>query len=242
MNKVLVLSALLLLSVPLLGQEETAWDAKFAAGGGFTPGWIVPDYSGINENIESFGLPKFSSSGFFATGGTGYISIAIIKNIRIGGMGLGGSVSNSTAFGGLRREAKYSVAMGGVTIEYTLPFIRSVAVSIGTIIGGGSNSIEYYENMGAETWGDIWSTDPPRANITTVNRKIYNDYFLISPTLNVDIPFYRFLAFRIGGGYNIALSNNWKIDNGQDVINVPSNVSSNSYFIQAGIFIGFFNY
>ncbi|MGE5498904.1 MAG: hypothetical protein ACM3Q2_12565, partial [Syntrophothermus sp.] len=74
------------------------------------------------------------------------------------------------------------------------------------------------------------------------HRTISNKYFLLSPTLNVDIPFYRFFAFRLGAGYNLALGNNWQADNGLELTNVPGDLNSNSLFIQAGIFIGFFNY
>lgn len=243
MNKriIPIIIVLLLASMRLSAQDETAWDAKFAAGGGYTPGWFMPDLTVINQKVESFGVGKFPASGFYAQGGTGFISIAIIKNIRIGGMGLGGSSKNSAVVQGKRREAVYSIGMGGLTIEYTMPFIKTVAVSAGVILGRGGSSVDLYENMGPENWDNVW-TDVSSQQAQTKHRTLSNSYFLISPTLNVDIPFYRFFAFRLGAGYNLALGNSWQADNGLELTNVPGDLNSNSLFIQAGIFIGFFNY
>lgn len=236
-----IVIVLLLFSVRLYSQDETAWDAKFAAGGGYTPGWFIPDLTVINQNVESFGVGKFPTSGFFAQGGTGFISIAIIKNVRIGGMGMGGSVKNSAVVNGQRREAVYSTGIGGLTIEYTLPFVKYVALSAGAILGRGGSSVDLYENRGPESWDNVWK-DAASVQGQTKHRTISNSYYILSPTLNLDIPIYRFFALRLGAGYNLALGNNWQVDNEQELTNVPGNISSNSFFIQAGIFVGFFNY
>jgi hypothetical protein len=224
-------------------QEEMGWDAKFAIGGGFTPGWIIPRYDGINEKLGEFGLEKFSSAGLFATGGVGYFSIGVVKNLRIGGMGLGGSIAHKGLKDGYATEAKYSVSLAGLTLEYSFPFIQNVAVSLGAIIGVGSTSLQLYKNNGSIEWNGIWNelTDP-NGKTQYFNRKISNTFFTTTPTINIDIPLYRFFAFRIGGGYMIALGKNWEADNEQTLNNVPSNLSSNALFIQLGIFIGYFNY
>jgi len=224
-------------------QEEMGWDAKFAIGIGYNPGWIIPDYNIINDQLNSFGVEKFSSAGFFATGYSGYVSIALIKNIRIGGMHLSGSVTNSGSKDGFNKEAVYSVSLSGLTLEYSFPFIKGVALSVGTIIGAGNTTLELYQNKDDYDWNGIWSelTDP-NEKTSNINRKLSNTFFTITPTINVDIPFYRFFAFRIGGGYMFALGKNWEADNGQVLNNVPSGLTSNALFIQAGIFIGYFNY
>jgi hypothetical protein len=243
MKKSLLLVMLFWLQSAIFSQEEMGWDAKFAIGGGFTPGWIIPDFNGINNKISDFGVGKFSSAGFFATGGCGYVSISVIKNIRIGGMGLGGSITNKGFKDGYHKEATYSTSMGGLTIEYSFPFIKDVAVSVGTLVGIGSTSLQLYQNSGNYGWNDIWEeVTNPNETTRNINRQISNTFFTIMPTLNVDIPLYRFFAFRIGGGYMIDLSKNWKADNDNTLNNVPSNLSSNALFIQAGIFIGYFNY
>lgn len=224
-------------------QEEMGYDSKFAAGGGFTPGWIKADLAAINEKMPGLGLGKLPESGFFATGGTGFISIPFIQNLRIGGMGLGGSVKNSALVNGFNKEAEYSVTMGGFTVEYTFPFIKNAAVSVGFILGHSTNSVEINQHRNEYTWDNLWSevSDPLRQT-QNIHRKISNSHYMFTPTINIDIPFYRFAAFRIGAGYKMAFSENWQYDNEIGINNIPSNLKSNLLFLQAGIFVGFFNY
>lgn len=230
-------------------QNEMNWDAKFALGLGFTPAWVIPDFSTFNSTMKNVGFAtgEFPSGGFAAWGGAGHVSLPMIKNLRIGGMGFGGSVSRKTRAGQYEREARYSASLGGFTIEYTLPFIHSVAVSVGSLIGGGSTTLELYENTGSLPWDDVWirwGESPPADNLPDAgfSRKIYNSYFTLTPTLNIDIPVYRFLAFRIGAGYQFALNNTWHMDNGTEIRGVPDKLKSDWFFIQTGIFIGYFSY
>lgn len=240
-RKIIFIWMLIISQVPLFAQYDMAWDAKFAIGGGFTPGWIIPELDEINNMMESFGTGKFSTSGMFATGGAGYISIAVVKNVRIGMMGLGGSMTKSN--NGL--EAEYSQSVLGFTAEYTFPFIPKVAVSAGAIIGGGNATLNLHRfnsNYTAD-WNHVWQEiSDIQQPVSNVSRKLSNSYFTIIPTLNVDIPLYSFFAFRIGGGYQIALGDNWELDNGFKVSNIPSGLSSNAIFIQAGVFIGYFKF
>lgn len=242
MIKTTVLIILLfLINLPATAQNDMGWDAKFAFGGGFTPGWIIPDINEINRMMDDFGTGSFAKSGFFATGGAGYISIAVVKNIRIGLMGLGGSMTKT----GSGLESKYSLSVLGFTAEYTFPFIPYVAVSAGAVIGGGTTSLDLhkYSSSYNADWNDLWDEMYGSGNtVANFSRKISNSYFTVIPTLNVDIPLYRFFAFRIGGGYQIALNDSWELDNEHSLQNTPDGLSSNAVFIQAGIFIGYFNY
>ncbi|MGE5681695.1 MAG: hypothetical protein ACM34K_12530 [Bacillota bacterium] len=244
MKKIMFLNTiLLLLFISVKAQDEMAFDSKFAAGGGFTPVWIMPDLSALNDKLPGFGVDKLSTSGFFGTGGTGFISIPFIKNLRIGGIGFGGSSKSSANLNGFSKEVEYSASMGGFTAEYTLPFVKNIAVSLGAIIGGGSNTIEVYQNRTSYNWENLWQeVSNQTAQTQNIHRKMTNSHFIIAPTLNVDIPFYRFAAFRLGAGYKYALGNSWEYDNQQPLDNTPSNLNGNLLFLQAGIFIGFFNY
>lgn len=246
-NKARFLSVFFCLSVlvfnsPASAQDEMNWDAKFALGLGFTPSWIFPDYSAVNTQLKNSGFSEFAGSGFIAYGGAGHLSIPVVKNLRIGGMGFGGSSRNSVVIGGVEKQAVYSASLGGFTAEYTLPFIKSVAVSIGAVIGGGSTTVELYRHKdGQFDWGNAWNEAGDSSSVNFY-RKFYNSYFTVTPTLNIDIPIYRFLAFRIGGGYQIALDNQWHMDNGIALSSRPGGLKSNWFFIQTGIFIGYFSY
>ncbi len=220
--------------------KSIKWIAKFGAAGGFIPNLMFPDYSTLNEMTGAYGFEAFEGP-VITWGGGGYAYIMLVDNLRIGGIGFGGSRTKSFVSNGSQKEVKYFIGGGGLTVEYTFPFIKNIAVSVGGIIGGGALEIEMYKNKGEFTWEGIWKDlDDNNSPSRKVSHKLKNNYFTFAPTLNVDIPFNRFLAFRVGAGYLFSLGNNWEADNGQTLINVPDNLNANSFFIQTGLFIGLF--
>ncbi len=243
MKKLFSLILLLLATVPLFAQEgdEVGWVGRFGAAGGVAPIMVFPNIDQINNQVDKMGIGKLSSSGTFAIGGSGYVYIMLVDNLRLGGIGFSGTKSSSGVVGGLDKEVKYNYGLGGVTIEYTLPFIKSIAVSVGAILGAGSSSVEIYQSSGNFTWDNVWGKVNNGTVLTNqVSDKITNSFLTIVPTLNVDIPVSRFVAFRVGGGYITTISNSWKVNNDQSIQNVPSDLTSNSFFIQTGIYFGLF--
>lgn len=239
-NICLIFLCITLLTIPQFGQDSKYFDAPFGGGGGFSPGWYFLNMDPINEKFETF-----SPAGIFTTGGGGFIYIGVIRNLRIGGMGFGGTSSESffSALDGFDKEVIYSMSGGGVTVEYTLPFIKRVGVSLGAMIGAGGIQIEIYKNSGNFNWDDIWSDVNNFSSSTeNIHRTLTNNFWIFSPTLNIDIPFYRFLSFRIGAGYQITFGDNWEIENEKELTGVPSDLNGRSFFIHSGIFIGFFSY
>lgn len=222
-------------------QTAKYFDAPFGGGGGYVPGWYIPNVDPINEQLKIIGIPELSKSGFYTSGGAGYIYIGFLKNLRVGGMGFAGSSSEKSTLLGVNREAVYSIGGGGISAEYTLPFIKNIGVSVGTILGFGGIDIELYKNSGSFGWDEIWNS-AGTANSNNVSRTISRNFFIVAPTLNVDIPLYRFVSFRLGGGYQITFGGDWEVDNGQSISGVPSDLGGNSFFIQSGIFIGFFSF
>ncbi len=230
---------ILLLSIGLQAQdyEKVGLISKFGAAVGFTPVWTIPNVSTMNSYLQGFGVENINTSGFIGYGGSGYIYVLVVKNLRVGGIGFGGTTTLSSSNNN-SRSAEYYSGMGGLTIEYTLPFVKDIAISVGGIIGGGSTSINLYQNSGPQNWDNIWTDfNSPSLN---QRRELKNAFFTITPTINLDYPINRFIAFRIGGGYTIPFSTSWEADNGNEINNLPGNLSSNSFFIQTGIFIGFF--
>jgi hypothetical protein len=240
MKKKLFVFLMLVVSLPMFAQEQdgedVGWVARFGAAGGFTPIYVVPNINPLNDLVRKFGIEEFSTSGMVTWGGSGYAYIMMVDNLRIGGMGISGTMNTTGSIGGLDKEVVYNYGLGGLTVEYTLPFINRIAVSVGSIIGVGSSSMEFYKNKGSINWSDIID----KSNDENESRKYTNTFFTLAPTLNVDVPLSRFMAVRVGCGYVFSFNNGWKVDNDKTLNAVPSDMKSNSFFIQTGIFLGLF--
>ena len=156
-------------------------------------------------------------------------------------MGFGGSVSKSQDINGLNREVKYNLGGGGLTVEYTLPFIKEVGISIGAVIGRGNLKIELYRNLNSYNWNEIWN-EFDGDSTSNYSRVLNNDFWTFTPTLNIDWPIYRFVVLRIGAGYQLTFGSDWTADDNQSLSNVPNDLNGNSFFIQSGLFIGFFSF
>ncbi|MFC2134529.1 hypothetical protein ACFLTH_07925 [Bacteroidota bacterium] len=226
------------MSVSAQTMNEVGWISKFGMAGGFSPIWFSSNIDDLNLQLESFGLPPFSDNGIITYGGGGYAYIMFFDNVRIGGLGFSGSTSTEGTVNNFNREVSYSIGGGALTIEYTIPSIKNVALSVGAMIGAGALEIEIYQNQGETDWNDIWNGFSGSSE--NINRKISNNYYIFAPTVNLDIPLTRFIAFRIGGGYQFTFSNNWELDNGQSIQGIPAGLKADSFFIQTGLFIGFF--
>lgn len=237
---VITVGLFLFISISAYSQESSFYDAPFGGGGGYTPFWFVPKVDVLNANIKGLDIPDFSSGGFYVSGGGGFIYLGVIKNVRIGGMGFGGTTSRSSSSGGINRQADFSLSGGGLTVEYTLPFIRAFAISVGAIIGRGSLEIQLYKNRGVNSWNSVFGGVSTQSS--NYSSTLKNSFWILNPMLNVDIPAYRMLSFRVGVGYQFTAGDKWTYDNGQDLLNVPSGINGKSFFIQTGIFIGLFSY
>lgn len=243
MKKIIpVIIICLFISNDLSAQESGYFDAPFGGGGGFTPGFIFPNVEPLN-NVLPVDFPKLSNKMIFTTGGAGFIYIGLIKFLRVGGGGFGGSTSEmvQSSLDNYKREIRYSIGGGGFTVEYTLPFIRIFGISVGAMIGGGSINAEVYKNQGSFSWNDLtneFGNTGTQSN--NISRTISGSYWLISPMINFDIPIYRFVALRVGAGYQFSLGESWSIENDQPLNDVPSDFNGKSFYIQTGIFLGFF--
>lgn len=242
MKKIIGIFALIIFfSFQGLAQDSQYFDAPFGGGGGYSPGWYFPNVDQVNLQLNSFGVPALSKNGFYTSGGAGFIYVGFIPQLRVGGMGFGGSTTSTGTVNGQSREVKYSLGGGALTLEYTLPFVRTFGISIGAMIGRGNLKVEVYKNSGSFNWSDVW-TEASNSQTSNYSRTINDKYWIFSPTINFDIPFQRFVTFRVGAGYQFTFGDNWTIENDKNLDGVPSSLNGKSFFIQSGIFIGFFSY
>ncbi len=242
MNKYLIFAIVLIFTALNFPQQQKKYfDAPFGGGIGYVPAWYIPNLAPVNVELKSIGMPELSTSGFYSSGGAGFIYLGFIKFLRVGGMGYGGSVTSTQTVDGINREVVYSLGGGGITIEYTLPIIKDIALSVGAIIGAGTLKIQLYRNEGSFTWQGTWEEFASDEN-TSFSRTLENSYWMFTPTVNLDFPLNRFILIRLGAGYQLAFNDDWTADNEQELKNVPSDLNANAFFIQSGLFIGFFSF
>ncbi|MBU0559061.1 MAG: hypothetical protein KKG93_05695 [Bacteroidetes bacterium] len=234
------LAFLMLSTVRAQDADQVGWISKFGFAGGFTPMWVIPNFEPLNTVLPNFGVEKFSTSGFVAYGGGGYAYLMFIENVRIGGFGYGGSLNQKANVGGADKEVEYILNSGAFTIEYTLPFIEGVAVSIGAMLGGGTQELKIYSNNSNFTWDGVWNEVSSNGAASNISRTIQNDFFTVTPTLTLDVPLNRFMAFRIGTGYQFSFADEWTIENRKTLNNVPSDLNGDAFFIQTGLYFGLF--
>lgn len=243
MYKKLLFSVFLLTNFSLYSQSGQFFDAPFGGGIGYVPAWYIPNLDPINSKLNNIGMSELSNSGFYSSGIAGFLYLGFVKNLRIGGMGYGGSLSTSQNIGNENHEVIYSMGGGGLTIEYTLPFIKDIGVSVGAGIGAGNLELDLFRNSEDFNWESTWEEfSNPDSTSGSFNRKLKNSYWMVTPTLNIDYPIYRFISIRLGVGYQISFADEWTADNDKPVSGIPSDLNSNSFFIQSGIFIGFFSF
>lgn len=237
-KKVLILFLFLSISLYAQDGQNVGWISKFGIAGGFNPTYVMPNVDPINQMLPNFGVDELSTSGMMAYGGSGYIYILLLDNVRLGGMGLGLTQTRDGVVDGFNRQVDYSMGFGGFTVEYTFPFIKSPAVSIGAIIGAGSLEIDIYQNKNSGSWDDVWGNFESDADTKMLSMK--NSFYTITPTLNIDYPVTRYLALRIGAGYIFTFADDWKLNNDIELSGIPSDLKADSFFIQTGIYLGFF--
>lgn len=243
MYKTIILAVIFFTGIMVYGQAGQFFDAPFGGGIGYVPAWYIPNVDPVNVQLSQVGMPELSNSGFYSSGIAGFLYVGFVKDLRIGGMGFGGSLSASQTVDNVNREVVYNLSGGGVTIEYTLPFVKNVGVSVGAMIGAGSLELDLYRNSGNFSWAGTWEEfSDPDVSSDAYYSKLRNHYWMFTPTVNLDYPIYRFVLLRLGVGYQLAFADEWTADNDQPVSGIPSDLNGNSFFIQSGIFVGFFSF
>lgn len=226
-------------------QESLSVIGKASIGFGVIMPYVLPQIDEINKQmVPNFIDSKFSKNGFISYGFSGFIPAFFIPNVRIGGYGFGlKSTQNQIKQVGnenLEREVSYSYSSGGFTVEYTLPWIKHIGVSVGSMFGGGTIHLDINQNKTNFVWDNVFSGKP---DDNVINRKVECLFMAVSPMVNIDIPIYnKFVAFRLGAAYNLDIYNKWTQDNDKELYNVPSKLNGNALVLSAGIFIGMFNF
>lgn len=218
--------------------------AKVGFFGGFTPGWLFVDVDPINQLLQSSGGAGLKDDGVFMFGGAGAAYIMFVPNLRVGGVGMGGTISSTSLDGqNLRRDADLNVSLAGVTVEYVVPVVERLDVAFGVMLGGGGLDLTLRQNNGGNNrWDEEWKFfgGDPTAQINNLTRKYTGSYFVWVPSLNVEYALLGWVGVRLGASYVGMSAPSWQVDNNYDLLGVPDDVNGKGFMLQAGLFVGTF--
>ncbi len=217
----------------------------FAIAGGATFTFQFANFDALNKHIidKKFDLSDFSGQ-VNLWGGEGFTGLVYIPNLRVGFFSYGGSknISSNISFEveneKVKRELEYKVGMTGLSLEYAIVPMKSFAITAGISIGRGDLTINSYETIDNADWNDFI----PKANSSNYLNVASSNYWLVKPTVNFEYAITNFLMFRVGASYNSTFAYDWKQNFNSKLNNVPNDLNADALQIQAGIFIGLFNY
>jgi hypothetical protein len=253
---VLILASLFL-AIPLISQDKedeednsstsrSYWNrSKIGGAGGVTPIVGMFDNKEIDKFLKSSGLPALGTDPIYLIGGEGYGYIMFLKNIRMGGFGASGGKTVATiGAGNLRKEVEYNVSYGGFLVDYVQPIAYRLDIALGASIGGGEvNLTMRRDDGGFKTWDTLWTDFGNPSKLTSsYTRKLNGTFVVFTPHINIEYSLLTWLQLRIGAGYPIMFSPEWKLDEKYDINNVPSKIKVSGYTINAGIMFGFFGW
>lgn len=254
MKKLMLVLVALLLAVPELPAQDDmippippkrSRSAKVGLFGGFTPGWLFADMKPINAELRQAGGAALREGGIPMYGGGGAAYIMFVPNLRVGGLGMSGSIgSTSLDPAGVRRDADVTVGFGGVTIEYVIPVVDRLDFAVGTMLGTGGIDITLNQDAGgAKTWGNEWGAFGSGnyqngGQITSVRRSLESSFFVWVPSVSVEYAVTGWFGVRLGGSYVGMSAPSWSLDGEHDLLGVPSSISGKGFMLNAGLFVG----
>ncbi len=253
MTSVLIL--LVFFAAPVISQQNDEDEplppphhgqVKFGGAGGFTQSLLFLNLDPINDVIKAHGGAAFDKNPLFMMGGQGYAYILFVKNLRLGGIGMSGSMSTrtiDTTFGNLRRDVQLSAGYGGITAEYVVPLVSRLDLTFGAILGWGNVTMRLTHGQGDVAWDNLWNEfGSNSSNSAQFTHKMTGSFFLYQPSVSVEYAVLRYLGVRLGVGYSGTAGGSWKFDDQDDsqVIGVPSDINGRGFTINAGIYLGTF--
>jgi hypothetical protein len=245
-----------------LAQEEPippkrSHTVKVGLFGAFTPGMIFPNVKPINDFLVAGRAAPLKDNGVFMLGGAGAAYIMVVPNLRVGGVGMSGSISSTSLdlLTHIRRDVQLKIGYGGLTVEYVIPIMEHFDFAVGTMLGtGGMDLTLRKSNGGSNTWGgeqgylgsggSALVPTPSETDLgfppNNVTRVLTGSFYIIVPSVSFEYAVTAWLAFRLGASYVGMVAPTWRVDSNYDLLGVPSNVNGNGFMVNAALLVGTF--
>jgi hypothetical protein len=248
------------ISFPLIAQDKDEdeddysrnrsayWNrTKLGGAGGVTPMIGMFDNKEIDKYLKGAGLPTIGSEPMYLIGGEGYGYIMFLRNVRMGGFGATGVHSVEvvdTVGADLKKSVEYEVSYGGFLMDYVQPVAHKLDIAIGASIGGGEINVTMRRDDGKfKDWTNLWN-EYGNQNVQTNNytRRLNGTFVVFTPHISIEYTILTWMQIRVGAGYPMMFSPEWKLDDKYELNGVPSKIKTNGYTINAGIMFGYFGW
>jgi len=216
---------------------------SFAFAGGVTAGWHFNPVKNLNIELKNAGFPEFSESGFFTTGGGGFIDLPMKDNfLRIGGFGNGfTSKLTKQVNDTLKKDANYSLGQGGFSLEYIIPLGSLIDISFGSTFSTGTLKLELYKygnDLGNySTLSNEFGTNGSSSNLAHTFK---SRFYTVQPQVGIGIMLRKFMYLKIDCGYQLGAQNTWRVDNDVEVKDFPSGIEAKGLVLNVGLNFGLF--
>ncbi|HZK75582.1 MAG TPA: hypothetical protein VFD13_01625 [Candidatus Kapabacteria bacterium] len=235
----------------LYQEAGTPSTSFFSLGGGILGAYFIPDFSTFNTVFAQPFVRMNYRPQVWMIGGQGFVTVPWIKNLRLGGMGYGGTSSDcgcpdttiSKDSIRVNRYLTYSVGYGALTIDYVLP-LRTGHFHIVPGIALGYGAVNIYARQAANridfNIDDEFSGNTPDNVYTT--HTYTSHFFLYMPQLQFEYSPIGLLMFRLTAAYQGTSMGAWTVDQGVSLGNTSalSGIKGNGFVVSVGAFVGLF--
>lgn len=222
---------------------------KFSIAAGPVFGWNVPSMTDLNTELQKVNITALSTKGVFASGGSVFIDVPVVKGLRVGYTGYGytvnsgdpNSVIRTNEFTGLNSKiAEFSFSTNAVTVEYSKKISKAFDYTLGGMIGFGSTNLKLvnYSNSFNQWNINHYLNDTNSTGHNSLTFK--NTSYSIVPQAGIGLHATKFLYFKLDAGYLLTINSKWKLDDLIEVNNFPSGIKADGFLVKFGVFVGLF--
>jgi len=213
---------------------------KFSIAAGPVFGWNIPSMTDLNTELSKVGIPALSTNGVFATGGSAFIDLPVVKGLRVGYTGYGYTANSSATFSNNSKIAEFSFSTNALTVEYSKMLSKKFDYTFGGMIGVGSTNLKLinYSNSLKEWNIGNYLNDTNSSGHNSLSFK--NTSYTFVPQAGLGFHAAKFLYFKLNAGYLLTINSKWKLDDLIEVNNFPSGIKADGFMVNLGVFVGLF--
>jgi len=169
-------------------------------GGGWTPTWLQTDMTDVNRLMAGLGLKEYNENGVLTQGfaGKGHVGKGFFIGFQVNGFDDSRTKRDTISVGGpYDLTVKYNLSLVGATVDKRFAIAPWLVTSIGVMLGGGTQEVEFTRvNQHFE-----WPTSIDTVTQGNFNSTLHRGYLMVQPRAELLFRILPWLGLRAEGGY-----------------------------------------